>query len=212
MKLSDDIIKLSDRFKSKREKQKEFFAEVRKMKREATVEDKGLDPRWSKKTFDEMFPKRDDGLCRCGCGLEAKFEWYSAKHKKEAYSHYRLLKDPRYVRKKVWERDEGICQQCGLDLREFQAKYKSGEIDDAWIKKNKYNGKGKSFWMADHLQGVAHGGGLASLEDYQLLCNRCHRLKTNEEIKRLYAERKKRKKEKQKKKIKEAQRKIKEEL
>jgi 5-methylcytosine-specific restriction enzyme A len=64
---------------------------------------------------------------------------------------WKLRSDPAYVRKEIWKRDRGTCRMCGCDLR-----------------------KARRRWEVDHILPVADGGGECGLENYRLLCRRCH--------------------------------------
>ena len=53
-------------------------------------------------------------LCFCGCGREVvrpRINWFSD----ECVSAWQLINDPAVIRRKVRERDKGICAACSLD-------------------------------------------------------------------------------------------------
>ncbi len=79
----------------------------------------------------------------------------------------------RYARNAVFDRDNGICAQCGHQELRYGA------------------------WEADHIHEVAGGtevfnqpSDVAGLEDYQTLCTPCHKAKTKAFLGRRAAERK----------------------
>ena len=115
---------------------------------------------------------RKRGLCRrCGaevpkgrftfCGDACVHEW-------------KLRTDPAYLREKVWERDRGVCAQCGLDterLRKDKRKLDYAarrQFEKAW-------GSRRQLWDADHIVPVAEGGGECGLANMRTLCLKCHR-------------------------------------
>lgn len=80
------------------------------------------------------------------------------------------------VRAAVYERDHGICTECG--------------IDTTAEKRTRYEASGRTWhdhwgiradWDADHIVAVWRGGGLAGLDGYQTLCRPCHAAKTARE-------------------------------
>lgn len=76
-----------------------------------------------------------------------------------------LRSSPKYARGAVFDRDQGVCAQCG----------------------NQNSRRGS--WAADHINEVADGYGLCGLENYQTLCDPCHKAKTKESQGRRAAER-----------------------
>jgi 5-methylcytosine-specific restriction enzyme A len=89
---------------------------------------------------------------------------------------YRLRSDPQYLRKKVLERDKGVCAACGLDcvkLHHDLWKLKHSERRER-LKELKVPGHRMTFWDADHIKPVAEGGGLCDLSNMQTLCVWCH--------------------------------------
>jgi 5-methylcytosine-specific restriction enzyme A len=115
---------------------------------------------------------------------------------------WRLRSSVKYLRKFVYERDLGICAQCGIDTR-----YTRIEIENA--AQASMRESGRWYWEdhpiylaciakyeltlkeargtlfhADHIIRVVDGGGLADLSNIQSMCIKCHKIKTKEENKR----------------------------
>ena len=95
---------------------------------------------------------------------------------------WKIRTDPGYLREKVFERDHGICAQCGTDTRTLRGDMR--KLDYAarrqflrsWGLKE---GSRKSLWDADHIIPVAEGGGQCDLSNMRTLCLRCHREATS---------------------------------
>jgi hypothetical protein len=113
--------------------------------------------------FKAVYPYRDDGTCRCGCGDEVvppRRFWSSDGCSARAVRYFRILKgDTKVIRRAVYARDRGRCASCQRRCR-------------------------KREWEADHIIPVAHGGGGCELTNFQTLCVTCHRATTNEQIRR----------------------------
>lgn len=94
---------------------------------------------------------------------------------------WKLRTDPGYLRDKVFERDRGVCAQCGTDcnaewnrIRRLPAGRRVVALRDWGIKPRTR----KSLWDADHMVPVCEGGGECDLENLRTLCLRCHRAAT----------------------------------
>lgn len=66
------------------------------------------------------YPRDAEGryLCRCGCGKhppKGRRYWFSD----ACVELYRSINDPGYIRRKLLERDKGVCAGCGLDTLKF---------------------------------------------------------------------------------------------
>lgn len=113
--------------------------------------------------FKLVFPFRDDGKCRCGCGgkvVPPKRHWSSPECSEQAVRYFRILKgDSREIRRALYRRDRGKCAGCRRRCR-------------------------RSEWEADHVLPVAHGGAGCDLANFQTLCRECHRAKTADQLRR----------------------------
>jgi 5-methylcytosine-specific restriction protein A len=150
------------------------------------------------------YPKGPDGkpVCRWCRGPVPKGRqcWCGQKCVEE----YRARNDPGFIRRKVWERDQGICQVCGLDIQALKAHiwemksragrliWPAGESDKvagsawdeyrAWLVRvgfRRWWERG-GLWQADHRLEVAAGGAELGLQNLQVCCTVCHRRKTAE--------------------------------
>ena len=82
----------------------------------------------------------------------------------QCVEQFRLRSDPGFLRLKVFERDHGICQKCGLDTMKDQMRRRA-------------RGTGH-LWQADHIIPVVQGGGECDLQNIRTLCTRCHKEET----------------------------------
>ena len=94
---------------------------------------------------------------------------------------WKLRSDRVALRQRVFERDHGICAQCGLDciahflyLRKLRGAGRTRAESD-WNR-----GSRKSLWDADHIVAVAEGGGECDVSNMRTLCLKCHRKVTAE--------------------------------
>ena len=105
--------------------------------------------------LDHLFPEKEDKTCACGCGMQLtgrKKKWFNNRCKKESLNHFYIIKgDVQIIRYNLFELDGGHCRNCGV-------------YDENW--------------QADHITPVSMGGGACSLENFQTLCNDCHKEKT----------------------------------
>lgn len=91
---------------------------------------------------------------------------------------WRLRSDPGFLREKVFARDRGVCERCGLDcLAEFNRirrmrGERRREAYEAWGIRP---GQRASLWDADHVVPVVLGGGECDLDNLRTLCLKCHR-------------------------------------
>lgn len=152
------------------------------------------------------YPKGPDGrpVCRWCRGPvpSGRRLWCSQK----CVDEYRLRNDPAFIRHKVYERDHGICQQCGVDTEAIeaheqhlkaraggewweggrwvrlppaeQAKAQADHRDYvAWMQSRGLS-VWRSNWEADHIVEVVNGGAELGLANFQTLCPECHKRKT----------------------------------
>lgn len=99
-----------------------------------------------------------------------------------------------HARRKVWERDHGICARCGADcafLERMAWKLRSWQDDKnrdgleafrillaAWgLKSQVYSWHVPNLWEADHIVPLAEGG-THDLSNYRTLCVTCHKAET----------------------------------
>lgn len=120
---------------------------------------------------------------------------------------YLMATDSRYIRLRVFERDEGMCRGCGLDCDHLEVRLwgfstmrkmpprgatKKGMATSA-LKRAQFLGALKEFgfdlpstvvtlWESDHVTPVVDGGSFL-MENLQTLCLPCHAEKTAYEAK-----------------------------
>lgn len=103
----------------------------------------------------DLYPTPVDGTCSCGCGTTLtgrQTRWCDPDHVKVPLQKYSIIKgDASVIRSVLFESDEGFCRNCGT-------------FDE--------------HWEADHILSVSEGGGGCGLDNYQTLCNECHKAKT----------------------------------
>lgn len=104
--------------------------------------------------------------------------------------------DTRLIREKLWERDQGTCQACGLDVSRFIEDIGNSNPDNHEILYRKlqdylnlpdyprtlealtrayHKATTHHLWEAHHRIPVHQGGGMCGLENYTLLCVKCHK-------------------------------------
>lgn len=144
--------------------------------------------RIGKVTFDEMFPHRKDGLCRCNCGQQARRSWASSACNREAYEAYALKKGfSAQIRKVVFARDRGVCRDCGMDTEKDRMDCHMANVNrlpeaERRIKRAEFIARGfptpyRSWWQADHINPLIEGGA-HDLENLRTLCIPCHKART----------------------------------
>lgn len=105
----------------------------------------------------QMFPSIE-GYCACGCGVElggARYRWANDMCRSFAWDIRSIICNTHQIPGKYIDRYYGNdCIKCG----------ESGYHD------------------LDHIVGVKHGGGGCWLSNYQYLCKKCHRTKTNKDF------------------------------
>ena len=103
----------------------------------------------------DLFPIQQNGLCACGCGavlLGKRTRWASNACEKSAIGQFLVVKgDVQEIRKQLFRRDCGKCAKCGA-----------------------ISGR----WDADHILSVSEGGGACDINNFQTLCDKCHKDKT----------------------------------
>ncbi len=102
-----------------------------------------------------LYPIRKDGLCACGCGRELegrKKRWATGECQENAVITFLIVKgDTSLIRKKLFELEKGYCRECGVHSNQ---------------------------WCADHIKPVFLGGSACGIDNFQTLCEDCHKVKT----------------------------------
>ncbi len=114
------------------------------------------------------YVKAKKGVCACGCGVALtgkQKKWASKGCFTKKWEEFQVLNGHSfYIRKALFERDNGYCRRCGA-------------LSD--------------FWQADHIVPVHKGGGGCDLSNFQTLCEECHKNKTSKENKKRRQKKKK---------------------
>lgn len=147
-----------------------------------------------------MFPKRTDGLCRCGCGerLEGRQRDWRKGHESGPVELFEVAKGRSgTIRLLLARRDHGVCAICGMDTvlaynacgrfsnladpveraaalavqLEARARFMAlGFTTPGWAT----NARHCDWWQADHTVPLVEGG-TNSLDNLRTLCLRCHK-------------------------------------
>ena len=113
----------------------------------------------------EVFPPQ-----KTYCGPACVHEW-------------KLRSDVAYLRLQLFNRDKGVCRDCGLNTLALRRKLYELPVEErvrvgAEHGVDAYRAEKLMLWEADHIVAVKDGGGLTGLANFQTLCIRCHRAKT----------------------------------
>lgn len=118
-----------------------------------------------------------------------------------------LRRDSWYLRRQVFERDKGICAQCGCDTEKVERVlryaassyynmpcYERGGLDWLFTRAAGFiydaldYKSAQTYWEADHIKEVVRGGE-PYLDNIQTLCRPCHKQKTKRQAGERAAER-----------------------
>jgi len=119
---------------------------------------------------EKRLPRGPNGRClcrRCGTEVAPPRRTFCS----DACVHeWKLRTQPEYVRRKLFERDHGVCAICRLDtVAELRA----------LLKRTIHPGTRMGhLWHADHALPVVEGGGECSMDNFRTLCPPCHKRET----------------------------------
>lgn len=160
-----------------------------KMSKNRTADEAPFD----KEKYRDSKSGRGKPICRwCGGDVPPpRYNWCSD----ECVHQRKLRSNPRYLRETVFERDLGICVDCGADTKELvferwaskvhpeisPSDYASRmKLEGEW--ETELRGKGylphRSLWEADHVVPVYEGGGECGIENIVTRCVPCHKVRT----------------------------------
>ena len=139
-------------------------------------------------TFDRKAKRRytgkgPGGRPRCRwCGVETpphRRTWCS----EACVEEFKIRAWPHHARLRVWERDHGICAECGFDGDQLRRlKIAHLDTDRHWqqldrakstLRERGYD-PARALWEADHILPVVEGGGACGLDNLRTLCQLCH--------------------------------------
>lgn len=146
----------------------------------------------------ERFDEQGNRVCRLCAGVLTgrRRSWCS----QACQDHWLIRSIPSFARKKVFERDRGVCRSCGVDahtrdtliarkvraeekrvkglltasqLRQHLENHLLQVVTESGLETPKMMG-----WQMDHIVAVEDGGGECGLENLQTLCTVCHKQKS----------------------------------
>ncbi|XP_047211461.1 DNA annealing helicase and endonuclease ZRANB3 isoform X2 [Girardinichthys multiradiatus] len=106
---------------------------------------------------------------------------------------FQLRSSQAYMRSRVLEAEQGICQHCGLNAHELFLKVRDAPaskrkemLENTWLAQLPLKQLNEmirapvegDFWQVDHIRPVYRGGGQCSLDNLQTLCTACHKART----------------------------------
>ncbi|KAM9334121.1 DNA annealing helicase and endonuclease ZRANB3 [Symphorus nematophorus] len=111
---------------------------------------------------------------------------------------FQLRSSQSYMRARVLEVEQGICQQCGLHAHDLFLKVRVAPpsqrkemLENTWLAQLSLKQLNEmirapvegDFWQVDHIRPVYSGGGQCSLDNLQTLCTVCHKARTAQQAK-----------------------------
>lgn len=114
---------------------------------------------------------------------------------------YKIRRSAGDARRRVEKRDHGICARCGCDTLMLARVLNAARSSINTLKpplryRVPYDWRAKlerllgfdphriNYWDADHIVAVVDGGGGCGIDNYQTLCQPCHKQKTKEAARR----------------------------
>ncbi|XP_036396711.1 DNA annealing helicase and endonuclease ZRANB3 [Megalops cyprinoides] len=117
---------------------------------------------------------------------------------RECQEEFQVRSSQGYMRARVLEAEQGVCQHCGLHAHQLFQRVRDAPpgsrkelLESTWLSqlslkqlnemiRNPAEGQ---FWQVDHIRPVYSGGGQCSLDNLQTLCTVCHRERTAQQAK-----------------------------
>uniref|UniRef100_A0A8C2WRX6 Zinc finger, RAN-binding domain containing 3 n=1 Tax=Cyclopterus lumpus TaxID=8103 RepID=A0A8C2WRX6_CYCLU len=111
---------------------------------------------------------------------------------------FQLRSSQTYMRSRVLEAEQGVCQQCGLHahdlflkVRDAPPSHRKDMLENTWLAQLSLKRLNEmirapvegDFWQVDHIRPVYSGGGQCSLDNLQTLCTVCHKARTAQQAK-----------------------------
>ncbi|XP_032362677.1 DNA annealing helicase and endonuclease ZRANB3 [Etheostoma spectabile] len=111
---------------------------------------------------------------------------------------FQLRSSQTYMRSRVLEAEQGICQHCGLHAHDLFLKVRDAPpsqrkdmLESTWLAQLSLKQLNEmirapvegDFWQVDHIRPVYSGGGQCSLDNLQTLCTVCHKARTAQQAK-----------------------------
>uniref|UniRef100_A0A8C5DUX2 Zinc finger, RAN-binding domain containing 3 n=1 Tax=Gouania willdenowi TaxID=441366 RepID=A0A8C5DUX2_GOUWI len=132
--------------------------------------------------------------------------WDTAFCSHKCQEEFQLRSSHSYMRSRVLEAENGVCQHCGLNahqlflqVRDAPPTQRKELLENSWLAQlslKQLNEMIRSpvegdFWQVDHMVPVYGGGGQCSMENLQTLCSVCHRARTSQQATERSLQRKK---------------------
>ncbi|XP_076579615.1 DNA annealing helicase and endonuclease ZRANB3 isoform X1 [Chaetodon auriga] len=111
---------------------------------------------------------------------------------------FQLRTSQTYMRSRVLEAEQGICQHCGLHAHDLFLKVRVAPpaqrkemLENTWLAQLSVKQLNEmirapvegDFWQVDHIRPVYSGGGQCTLDNLQTLCTVCHKARTAQQAK-----------------------------
>uniref|UniRef100_A0A673HIW7 HNH domain-containing protein n=1 Tax=Sinocyclocheilus rhinocerous TaxID=307959 RepID=A0A673HIW7_9TELE len=112
---------------------------------------------------------------------------------------FQLRSNQGYMRTHVLEKEQGVCQHCGLNAHQLYVQvrdapriHRNEMLDNTWLAQLPLKQVGLicrtlicifGHFFLDHINPVYRGGGQCSLVNLQTLCTVCHRMRTTQQAK-----------------------------
>jgi 5-methylcytosine-specific restriction protein A len=130
-------------------------------------------------------PLNEDGYRSCRyCGMSITCKRRKTFCSAVCVDEYLLRSNNRYLRKKVFSRDKGVCSLCNIDTKQIALEILCHDVGsderNNILKKYDISQKRKikkrmGVWDADHIISVKNGGGQCGLDNLRTLCIKCHK-------------------------------------
>ncbi|XP_038853323.1 DNA annealing helicase and endonuclease ZRANB3 [Salvelinus namaycush] len=135
--------------------------------------------------------------CHKACGSTGG-AWGNCFCSQTCQEEFQLRSSQAYMRARVLQTEQGVCQSCGLQAHQLYLKVRDAPpthrkemLENTWLAQLSLKQLNEmirapvegQFWQVDHIRPVYSGGGQCSLDNLQTLCTVCHRTRTAQQAK-----------------------------
>ncbi|XP_029604097.1 DNA annealing helicase and endonuclease ZRANB3-like [Salmo trutta] len=135
--------------------------------------------------------------CHKACGSTGG-AWDTCFCSQTCQEEFQLRSSQAYMRARVLQTEQGVCQSCGLQAHQLYLKVRDAPpthrkemLENTWLAQLSLKQLNEmirapvegQFWQVDHIRPVYSGGGQCSLDNLQTLCTVCHRTRTAQQAK-----------------------------
>uniref|UniRef100_A0A674DQ70 RanBP2-type domain-containing protein n=1 Tax=Salmo trutta TaxID=8032 RepID=A0A674DQ70_SALTR len=135
--------------------------------------------------------------CHKACGSTGG-AWDTCFCSQTCQEEFQLRSSQAYMRARVLQTEQGVCQSCGLQAHQLYLKVRDAPpthrkemLENTWLAQLSLKQLNEmirapvegQFWQVDHIRPVYSGGGQCSLDNLQTLCTFCHRTRTAQQAK-----------------------------